>query len=368
MKKSVVLALVIAVACLCLAIFAGRKVEDARSSLSSAAAAKTHIYLPRFGVDKFLADIRWVLLIQQMGRSQGDQLDGQAAEYYADVLDAISDMDPEFAEVYAEGAMAIAYAAPDRAVALLEKARRIAEIKDWRLDFYRGFIAERFLPRAGVPVADCETLAERAYADAATPGAPAHVARAWMRLATRQAGDEPLQQLVAQKEFVLARQKESTPDFDAGAPMDGEYPHVAATSAYDGAEGGVAASLAAWVQVRARDRSQVLLQALEEAEEGPAKSAILADLEVARQVFEEMRRSAARLASDAGHICNNCLTEYGPAQFFCHHCGEKVVPYDFCPSCWGRGQRVVLSGGFCPLCGESAPAAAGEKKQTSTVR
>jgi hypothetical protein len=240
--------------------------------------------------------------------------------------------------------MLISNELPQDAIDLLQKGRKFGLKESWSLPYYSGFFAERFLPRKQqVPMNECLAMAEKYYEDAAkVSGRPFYVDHAWMRLATRGAGEDPVEQLVAQREFVL-KMKPQVTEME-GMPGAGEGMYM---------EGGMEMENSPYILLSRRlvQRSSGLAKRLVEeygaAQDAEYKKNLEEQLKKVRDVFEAFK--------PAGHCCGNCLLQYGPGQFFCSGCGAKVQPYGYCRECWAKGKLVAVSGCFCHLCGAKSP-------------
>ncbi|GAG48412.1 unnamed protein product, partial [marine sediment metagenome] len=65
MKKFPIVPIVVVIVAFALSILMARKVEEGRAGLVETGAVRT--YFPRLGLDKFVADLKWVKLVQEMG-------------------------------------------------------------------------------------------------------------------------------------------------------------------------------------------------------------------------------------------------------------------------------------------------------------
>ena len=340
MKKFPIIPVIVAVVALAISIVAGRKVESGRATVISNKDRLARVYVPCMGMDKFLADLKWVKLIQDMGKVKG-RMNENAAKYFARVLDSITDLDPDFHKAYQMGGMLISNELPQQAIDLLDKGRKYGLKEAWSLPYYSGFFAERFLPRKGEKSkTECLKMAEKYYEEAAQiSGRPFYVDHAWMRLATRGAGEDPVAQLAAQRDFVMKLK----PSYEGMEGM-GEEMYM---------EGGMEMENSPYMLLSKRliQRSSSLarkyVEDLDLAKDASYKQRLAGQLDKIRAVFEAFK--------PAGHTCDNCLNQYGPGQFFCAQCGEKVEAYGYCPGCWSQGKMVITSGNHCHICGGKVP-------------
>jgi len=351
MKKFPVIPLIVAIVALVLSVIAGRKVTEARKEMIDNENRIAWKHVSMLGMDKFIADLKWVKLIQDMGKVKGKMTEN-AALYFANALDSITDLDPDLTKAYDMGSLLIANQLPDRAIALLAKARKIALEQSWSWPYYSGFYAERFLPRKGtVSDAECFKQAQAFYEEASKlSGRPCYVDHAWMRLSTRDAGDCPVKQLAAQKDFVLELKPTYMEGMEGVEGAEGMPPEGAMM---EDMEGGMEMEDSAYSRLKARllERSQALaielLDRMAEESDPQKKDKLESDLDIVRAVFEEFRPK--------GRVCQNCLFAYGAGQFFCPKCGERVEAYGYCRECWKQGKMVLLHGDFCHICGAESP-------------
>jgi len=351
MKRLSFIPFIVAVAALVVAIVCGNSVKAQRAQLVTKQAQLQRTYMPLLGIEKYIADLRWIWLIQQMGRQSGE-LDAKGAAYFADVIDRLTDLDPDLEQAYLLATMHIAHAAPVQAVELLQKANRYGSTSSWRWPFLAGHISERYLNRAGVKEDESLQMAENFFWESASlSGCPSYVERAWLRLKTRGAGDDPVQQLLAQK-LEVAKLAQAY----SGAAFNG--------AAFNGAEGdesmmpmdrsmmmevSMPQRLAATLMDRAHGQIGRLLNEKSQAADD-AKATLAAQLTQLRGIYDEMRELGI---SSGEHVCKNCLTGYGAGEFFCRSCGHGVKAFGYCPTCWKVGRLVLTSGNFCHISGDA---------------
>ncbi len=347
MKRLSIISIAVALAALVLSMLAGRNVDQQRSQLVANQAQMQRVYLPRFGMDKYLADLRWVMLVQQMGQVKGGKITPEAGAYFADALEAITDMDPEFEKAYTMGAMLISSAVPIRAVKLLEKGVAQSRNPSWRYYFNLGFVAQRQLPNAGVPEEECQAKSLAAYEAACKLGdCPGHVERAWMYQATRGAGSDPVKVLLAQKDFVLKVHTDSFSD-DSDSLTGG-------TNEFGPDSGTTAGRLSAWLAGRSRSLSHDLLARHLLETDAAKRQSIEADLKAVRAVYDQIRTLGL---ANADHACKHCLSAFGPGEFYCSSCGQEVKAYGYCRTCHAANGKLVLPhGAYCHVCGTKAAA------------
>jgi hypothetical protein len=336
MKKYASISVVVAIVALILSMLTGQRVESQRESLVNSKARSSRVYLPRLGIDKYLADLRWVLLVQQFGGVRTGRLSKEAAQYFANSLDELTDMDPDMQQAYDIGANFIANAAPAQAVALLDKGNEYALQKQWKWLFSAGYISERLLAQTGVDQEECNKHAERYFEKASLmSGANSYATRSWIRVATRQAGDDPVKRLLAQTDFVL--DKCVSQDFGGGSEggmntgTESENPMVG------------------WVLERSRNLSRGLLVQRDMQKNQAKRQELDQDLKLVRGAYKKL--STINMA-DSEHVCPNCLSAYGPGEFHCSNCGDSVVPFGYCQHCWKEShQLIIMKGAYCPVCG-----------------
>ncbi len=340
MKKFPIVPVIVAIAAFALSVLAASRVEDGRAALTNNSQRLSRVYLPHLGMDKFVADLKWVKIVQEMGwHSEEGEMTREAAIYFANVADSITDLDPDMATAYELVGLRVAIQAPQHAIDLFGKARKYGLKEDWRWPFYAGHITERYLSRTDIPEADWRARATAFYGEASDVGGrPAYVDRVWMRCATGSAGENSVKQLLAQKTFVMNLK----PAMMAG--LGGSMGVVGANSM-----GLTDTSYSRLKKVLLREArvtvGELLVQIAEE--RNPAKKdALRRDLDEVRGVFDVFKPK--------GHVCSNCLDEYGPGEFFCSNCSKKVDPYGYCLGCWTRGSLILLQGEYCHICGAKA--------------
>jgi hypothetical protein len=339
MKRFPLIPTIVAIVAFALSVPCARRVETGRAELIANKDRVQRVYVPCMGMDKFIADLKWVMLIQDMGKVKG-QLDENAARYFAKALDAITDLDPDLHKAYQMGGMFISNARPQDAISLLQKGRRYGLKDHWNLSYFSGFFAERFLPRVGqVPMSDCLKMAEQYYSES-----PFYVHHAWLRLATREAGEDAVAQLVAQKDVVL-KMKPQLSDIEG-------MPEGSGADVYMGGmemESSPYAVLSGRLVQRSASLARQLVEEQRQAQDPEYRKTLAEQLLHVRQVFDAFR--------PAGHACGNCCAQYSAGQFFCCACGVKVEPFGYCRTCWAQGKLVVLTGDFCHNCGTKSPEA-----------
>jgi hypothetical protein len=282
--------------------------------------------LPIAGFQKFAADIHWLLIIQYGGSH--DVNEETADEFYRRVM-RIIELDPDFARAYETGVSMLGPVAPEKALAIADKAMAHPRLKqNWRLALQAGQLVmqrEKAKLYRGEPMSRKELeRAERYFLQAmSVPGAGAVAQRSYVRvLAAKMPGNDPL-----------------------------ELKEIRAWYDY-------------WKHRRRRFEFGELGRGLVGGDEGSGTSiseVLLTQLRVARRRYPDnanVNKEIDRVLKEAfphQHLDPVALMPYDPGDRYSPHSGVKVDVYGVCKSC-----GLVLKGRYCHGCGEDSAASGGK--------
>jgi hypothetical protein len=370
MKTTAIACIVIAVLGVGVAFFTGTRVEQERVDIVKGECENpekrlNRVYLPRLGLDAYLADLRWVWLIQQMGRQSSGRLDERSAKYFADALDSLTTINPDLNEAYVNGAMFFNDVAPMRAIDIFDRGTELALDPYWKWKELAAVTAEHFLTRKIEDKEEAKELAKQYYREAAKTGkAPDHIVRGWMRLSLRHElanTEDEIQELQAKRQFVVDLKEEMMPaeeevieEGGEGMPETDEYLEYTGDggSAFSGH--GYFETLRQEVMSEAKRYVDAEVKRINREEEGIDIAALQEKVGQARSIYKELRMLGV---IESAHMCDRCLTSFGPGEFFCNNCGAEVAAFNYCHHCWETERRLVIlePGEYCHICGTQHP-------------
>lgn len=102
------------------------------------------------GMEKVVANVLWMRLIQFMGTRQ-DLSKSQRAQHIYESFDQITRLDPKFYMAYKYAVLSLFARSPQNALKLLDRGLKYLSPKqyDWQFPFYGAFICYRFSERDG---------------------------------------------------------------------------------------------------------------------------------------------------------------------------------------------------------------------------
>jgi len=277
---------------------------------------------PIAGFHKITSDVKWMLFIQHLGSL--DSIDEKSAPEVNKRLEELIKLDPNFEPLYKEGVLSLSSATPDQAVKILDKACHVDHLKtNWQIPFYAGFVLSHYSKPAD-------------YAGAAN----------YYMMAIQRSGDKPESYIISNylrsKAKALLADKDSKIQNENYALLKVLYDEWTSQAATMKEMGGAAAGQANAQNPAGAGSGYIpdiverLLKAAQELKNSESPTA--EDLAFVAKVRGEV------LAGQ--HLCDKCLTPYGPGEKFCGKCGSDVKVYGICAKC-----GAVVKGDFCSSCG-----------------
>lgn len=313
MKQSQIIHIVIIVVTVILGSYLASYLQ--KKQLKIAPSKKLVSKSPMGGFHKFASDVEWMRFINYCGSQKS--VDSKNIEEHIRRLEKIISLDPNFEKSYSVGVQMLAIQAPDKAVALLSKACKNEKLKkNWKIPFYAGFILTHHYPDDS-RINEAVEFYEQAVRRAGQP--EKYLVNALLRTKAK-AEYQKNKDKYANMDHVMLNTlykewKKSRTEMDS----------MGAGSAGGGGLGQTIPDLT--------DRMLEIVQKVKKnTKDNPQVT----------ELITQVRKDV--LASK--HLCNKCLTPYGPGDKFCSKCGNQVTVFGICPKC-----SHILKGEFCSNCG-----------------
>lgn len=269
------------------------------------------VYLPFFGMDKFRADIKWMMMIHELGSMKKD-MDEKIAAYFVNGFDMITNLDPDFSIVYTRGVPFVAHHRLDDAIRLMEKGDTYARKPDYERPYLvahwisaKRAMFEKDENRRNQAIEDAIRYAQKAVE---TPGEkPFYVENFLLSLIVQRKGadEKPLDELLAWNDYYQTHLQKAREERLA-KKEEGPPPSA-------GDEGIEIQPSMERLQERIVNRCRELMQ------EFLATVGTESDQELVRKIF-------AKVTRDQYYSPRSLLT-YEPGDLFDRLTGEPVVPY-----------------------------------------
>jgi tetratricopeptide (TPR) repeat protein len=273
--------------------------------------------VPIAGMHKFASDVDWMFFINYLGSLK--KVDNDNIDDITQKLETILAYDPNFEKAYQVGVMSLSVEAPEQAVKFLEKACDSKNKKlqnNWKLPFYAGFILTHHMKEPDY----AKALKFYKMAIKRSSGKPeSYVVNSYLRALAH------TQMKEGEKDLQPAMLRVLFNEWKMGSMADG-------FGSMD-----VAGNTGSMIP----DLDSRLLKAMQEAKKAAPNNK---DLGV---MVEEIRTKVLV----GKHLCDKCLTPYGPGEKFCSCCGNELKVYGVCPKC-----GTIMKGDFCTKCGYKKPA------------
>jgi hypothetical protein len=271
-----------------------------------------------FGLNRFAADVQWMLFIQYCGSI--NTVNAENAPIIYEKLNSILRKNPDFEQAYEMGAFMLSVEAPEKAVAILSRACENPRLsRSWKLPFLAGFISSHHMKEKDY------AQAERFFQMACNMSSPPepYVLSALIRaksqkLLTRKTWKDGIT-VVDDKHAMLC----SLIDYHSLSQKSYENP---------GADG-VGVYPAGFGKITIPERMLSIAQELQTQ---------YPDDQNIRKTLDKVKMDVFKSA----HLCDKCFTPYLAGEKFCSHCSSQVEPFGVCLKC-GELKR----GKFCGNCG-----------------
>jgi len=272
-----------------------------------------------FGVNRFAADVQWMLFVNYCGAI--NSVNAENAPIIYDKVKSIISNNPDFEQAYEVGSLMLSVESPEKAVEILQIACENPRLKEnWKLPFLAGFIVSHHMKNKDFTRA--ESFFQKAVSRCSPP--EPHVVSALMRAKA--------QKLLARKNW---KGIPVTSDKQAllCTLIDVHMANIRSQDFNSPSYNSPYSSIMSFGKVSLPEKILSTAQSLKaEEKDNP-------------NVLPTIEKMKAELFAGA-HICENCLTPYGPGDKYCSACGSKVQPYGLCPKC-----GAVKKGAFCSECG-----------------
>ncbi len=274
-----------------------------------------------FGVNRFAADVQWMLFVNYCGTINSVNAEN-APIIYKKVMSIIQN-NPDFEQAYEIGSLMLSVETPEKAVEILKRACDNPRLnRNWELPFLAGFIVSHHMKDKKIEgKVKKEDLAEYFFSLAAQRSSPPepHVISSYMRAKA--------QKLIGKK----WRGIQVTSDRQAFlcALID---THLENTIRPEGAYAS-SFNITSFGKMTIIEKILSVAQSLKEEEK---------DNQNVTATIDKMKE----LVFKNSHICEQCLTPYGPGEKYCSSCGAKVEVYGTCSKC-----GAVKKGKYCSNCG-----------------
>ena len=342
-NKFPVVSLLIAVAALAGQWQAAGVLEEKRADVYKSTPERGKMqYTPIMGIDRFLAHVEWIRLVQAMGDPKNkmkDNEDGKTfANFYHTQADWITNYRPDANRIYKNVALHISHLLPDKAIGLLQKGMKNSSDRDYELPYYAANIARQGFYQEDDKEKQKQMLIKALpfIKDAVEIGTSKRSLEPQMlRMKARIDGVEEgsISMLQVKWKYYKEKAESTDPGGEDGEP--GGY-----------GEAGILPEARDAMMDDARKLALELWRGMEKAK-GAEKKKLASQHALVSGIFNQV--------APVGHYASASLLSYSPGDFYDRATGTRVKPYGIGFDAYEKkGMIVPLRGAFCTLTGQSA--------------
>ncbi len=284
--------------------------------------AKTAFSTGLAGFNKFASDIQWMLFVNYSGSIKS--VDEENAPIVFNKLLSIVNNDPGFEKAYEIGALMLSVAAPANALEILDKGVNNPQLNtNWKIPFYAGYVATHHLPDK-----DKDANLDRAekyfkIAVDRSGGNEKHVISQLIHTKAKKLKDKKFSDKVSGKNIPITSDKQARL-----VALYKEWKNMEKNRMNENFGGDINSMPVNF--------EELILSTMQSAKKSdPENKNLIESIEIVkRDVFKSK------------HLCEGCLSSFGPGDKFCGACGMAVEIYGICPKC-----SSTLKGKYCSNCG-----------------